>query len=86
MVDHVSYSRSIRQRFRVLFSPTRLVLFVLSVIFLVVLLVVSMTNESAPEYLGVLAVIPPLAFAASLVTDHPERSAALCEQGQASPR
>ena len=70
----MSYSRSIRQRFRVLFSPLRLVLFLLSVVNGIVLSIVYMSANGQPEILGPLSAIPLLAFALwTATTDSRER-------------
>lgn len=65
------YSKSLRQRLRVLFSPLRLTLFIAAIVFAVALNVVFISNGGSPEWLGAVSVVPLLAFAGwTVATDY----------------
>ena len=71
MTQTVPYSKSLRQRVRVLFSPFRLTLFIAAIIFAVALNVVFIGNGGSPEWLGAVSIVPLLAFAGwTVATDY----------------
>ncbi|WP_435748724.1 hypothetical protein [Microbacterium sp. PMB16] len=69
--DTLPYSKSMRRRFRVLFSPLRLVLFGAAILFSIALNIVYISNGGSPEWVGALSVVPLLAFVGWLLaTDY----------------
>lgn len=69
--DTRPYSQSPRRRFRVLFSPLRLSLFIAAIVFAVALNVAYVSNGASPEWVGALSVVPLLAFAGwTVATDY----------------
>lgn len=65
------YSQSLRRRFRVLFSPLRLTLFIAAIVFAIALSIPFLSNGGSPEWLGALSVLPLLAFAGwTVATDY----------------
>lgn len=71
MNDPMPYSQSPRRRFRVLFSPLRLTLFITAIVFAIALNIVFITNGGSPEWVGALSVVPLLAFAGwTVATDY----------------
>lgn len=72
--DATPWSKSPRRRFRVLFSPLRLSLFIAAIIFAVALNIVYISNGASPEWVGALSVVPLLAFAGwTVATDYTHR-------------
>lgn len=69
--DTRPYSQSLQQRFRVLFSPRRLTLFIAAIIFEIALNIVFISNGRSPEWVGALSVVPLLTFAGwTVATDY----------------
>lgn len=69
--DTVPYSKSPKRRFRVLFSPLRLSLFGVAIIFAIALNILFISNGGTPEWVGALSVVPLLAFAGwTVATDY----------------
>lgn len=72
--EALPWSKSPRRRFRVLFSPFRLLLFSAAIIFAIALNVVYISNGGSPEWVGALSVVPLLAFAGwTVATDYSSR-------------
>lgn len=53
-----SYTNSLRQRMRILFSPLRLALFIAALVIAIVGNVIYIHNGAGPEWLGPASVIP----------------------------
>lgn len=74
MTTSTPYSKSFQRRLRVLFSPVRLSVLVAAIAFCVVLNVVYIGNGGSLEWMGLLSVIPLLAFTGwTLTTDYSHR-------------
>lgn len=72
--DATPWSKSPRRRFRVLFSPLRLTLFIAAIIFAIALNIVYISNGASPEWVGALSVVPLFTFAGwTLATDYTAR-------------
>ena len=81
MTSTENYSKSLRRRMRVLFSPLRSTLLVAAVVFAVVLNIMLVRNGGQPEWVGPLSVVPLLAFAGwTLATDYSQRRAERAKQ------
>lgn len=61
MIDS-SYKNSFRKRLRVLFSPLRLMVFIVAIILAAVGNVFYISSGGTPEWLGLGSVVPLLAF------------------------
>ncbi len=77
------WTKSPRRRFRVLFSPLRLSLFIAAIIFAIALNIVYITNGGSPEWMGALSVVPLFACAGwTVATDYTHRQE---EKSQSAP-
>jgi len=71
-----NYRYSLRTRLKVLFSPVRLVLFLASVVWLVALNAIYISNLGQPEWAGPASVLPTITWVAwMIITDWHHRSA-----------
>lgn len=82
--DAMPWNSSPRRRFRVLFSPLRLSLFIAAIVFAAALYIAYISNGASPEWVGALSVVPLLAFAGwTVATDYTHRQE---EKTQSAPK
>jgi len=75
-MSNENYSHSLRTRLRVLFSPIRLTVFLASVVWLVTLNVIYVSNLGQPEWAGPASVLPIITWVIWMfITDWRHRNA-----------